>query len=58
MTDAPRKCWQRWNDLKRFRFSDALKKADTTNKKAVSAALKIAVAHGLLTKQGDTYIRT
>jgi hypothetical protein len=58
MTKAQREAWAKTKTLpKKFGFNQAVAAAKTTNRKAVSAALKIAVSHGLLVRDNDSYIR-
>jgi hypothetical protein len=57
MTRAEKASWEKISRLSAFGFNQAVTEAGTKNKKAVSAALKIAEKHGLLRKQDDRYIR-
>ncbi|MGA2183818.1 MAG: AAA family ATPase [Bryobacteraceae bacterium] len=57
MTKAQQEIWKAIGQLPRFRFTQAVTAAKTTNKKAVSAALKIAESHGLLRREGEMYVR-
>lgn len=57
MTKAQRDIWDKIKGLRKFGFNQAATVAKTTNRKALSAALRIAVSHGLISKEGDTYVR-
>ncbi len=57
MTEAQRDVWAKIKRLRKFGFNQAVTAAETTNRKAVSAALKIAEGHGLLIKVGESYAR-
>jgi hypothetical protein len=57
MTKAQREIWNKIKGLRQFGFNQAVTAAKTTNKKAVSATLKTAVSHGLVLKNGDSYVR-
>ena len=55
MTKAQREAWNKIKKMRKFGFNQAVTAAKTTNRKAVSATLKIAEYHGLLIKVGDSY---
>jgi hypothetical protein len=57
MTKAQREVWDKIKGLRQFGFNQAVTAAKTTNRKAVSSTLRITVSHGLVLKEGDSYIR-
>jgi hypothetical protein len=48
LTSAEKPIWKAASGMKAFGFNDLVKKADTTNRKAVARMLKKAEAHGLV----------
>jgi AAA domain len=56
MTEAQTLIWAAATSLRKFTFTALLKKAKTTNKKAVAATLRTAENHGLINHSGDQYI--
>jgi hypothetical protein len=57
MTKAEREVWDKIKGLRQFGFNQAVTAANTKNRKAVSATLRIAESHGLVRKEGDSYVR-
>jgi hypothetical protein len=57
MTPAQRQIWKALQAVPRFSFNEALERAKTTNKKALSSVLGIAVGHGLLVHEAKRYAR-
>ena len=56
MTIAELDIWNHALDLKRFTYTHLVKRAGTTNKKAVTKALRKAESHGALRKEGSEYV--
>jgi hypothetical protein len=56
MTNKEREIWDHAKRLGRFNHGELVKAANTTNKKAVSAALRKAQDHGVLRKEGNEYV--
>jgi len=56
MTDAQTLIWTAATSLRKFTFGALLRKANTTNKKAVIATLRTAENHGLINHAGDQYV--
>jgi AAA domain len=53
LTDAQKLIWKAASGLNKFRFTELASKAQTTNRKAVSATLAAAEAHGLIRQLPD-----
>jgi hypothetical protein len=56
MTPVEREIWKHAQEIRKFSFTDLLVSSGTKNKKAVSSALRHAQGHGLLRKDGKTYV--